>query len=200
MTSWYTHEQGLLQRKQSKSSKHCQTRNQDRRAGTLALLTSKRVVQDRWFNSSLCLHIHIVESSFIYWSIVALQCHAHFCCVTKWISYRYTYTPSPLRVPPTPSPSPPIWVTAEHRTEFCVLYSGSSLDTHFTQLVYICRSRSPNSAHPTPSPGPHVHPLRLYSCPANRFICTIFLDSTNKHYYMMFIFLFLIYFTLYERH
>ena len=43
----------------------------------------------------------------------------------------------------------------------------------------------PNSFYPSPRPCPHVHSLhlRLYSCPANRFICTIFLDSTYMHWY-----------------
>ena len=39
----------------------------------------------------------------------------------------------------------------------------------------------------------------LYSCPANRFICTIFLDSTYIHWYTIFVLLFLTYFTLYDR-
>ena len=41
--------------------------------------------------------------------------------------------------------------------------------------------------------------LRLYSCPANRFIKTIFLDSIYMHEYMVFVFLFLTYFTLNNR-
>ena len=39
--------------------------------------------------------------------------------------------------------------------------------------------------------------LSFYFCFANKFICIIFLDSTCKEYYTVFIFLFLIYFTLY---
>ena len=56
-----------------------------------------------------------------------------------------------------------------------------------------------------PSPSPTVSTacsllLHLYSCPANRFIQTIFLDSTYMHYHMIFGSLFLTYFTLYNRH
>jgi len=39
--------------------------------------------------------------------------------------------------------------------------------------------------------------LSFYFCFANKFICLIFVDSTCKEYYTVFIFLFLIYFTLY---
>ena len=36
-----------------------------------------------------------------------------------------------------------------------------------------------------------------YFCIVNKFICTIFLDSTYKQYYMIFVFLCLTYFTQY---
>ena len=47
---------------------------------------------------------------------------------------------------------------------------------------------------------PHVPSLHLclYSCPGNRFICAIFLDSTYMGWYAIFGFLFLTYFTLYD--
>ena len=44
----------------------------------------------------------------------------------------------------------------------------------------------------TPYEKPHVCSLRLshYSCPTNRFICTIFLDSTYMHKYTLLFFSF----------
>ena len=56
-------------------------------------------------------------------------------------------------------------------------------------LVYICQSQSPNSSyhHPYPATFPPWCPyvcslnLCLCFCPANRFICTIFLGSTYVH-------------------
>ena len=46
---------------------------------------------------------------------------------------------------------------------------------------------------PHPGQYPYVHSLCLclYFCFANKFICIIFLDSTNKQYYMIFVLLFL---------
>ena len=40
--------------------------------------------------------------------------------------------------------------------------------------------------------------LRLHSCPVNRFTSTLFLDSIDKHSYVIFVFLFLTYFALYN--
>jgi len=51
-------------------------------------------------------------------------------------------------------------------------------------IVYICQCYSLNLSHPLfPSLCPQVHSihLHLYSCPANRFISTIFLDSIYMH-------------------
>ena len=49
------------------------------------------------------------------------------------------------------------------------------------------------SLPPTTAPCLHVHSphLRLSSCPGNRFICTVFLDSPHMCWYMIFVFLFL---------
>ena len=56
-------------------------------------------------------------------------------------------------------------------------------------------------------PPPHLSPLVImfvfYTCDSissflNRFICTIFLDSTYKLYHLIFFFLCLTYFTQYD--
>ena len=39
---------------------------------------------------------------FVYWSIIASMCCVSFCCIMKWINYKYTYIPSLLRLPHTP--------------------------------------------------------------------------------------------------
>ena len=51
-------------------------------------------------------------------------------------------------------------------------------------VVYTCQSQTSNSSHPSILPWyPYVGSLHLYLyfCFANRFTCTIFLDSTYIH-------------------
>ena len=54
-----------------------------------------------------------------------------------------------------------------------------------------------------PSPSHCIHQsllcLHLHCCPADRFISTVFLDSMYMCWYMIFVFLFLTYFTLCNR-
>ena len=55
------------------------------------------------------------------------------------------------------------------------------------QCIYVNPSPPVPPTH-LPLPCPHVCSLHLclYSCPASRFVCTIFLDSTYMHWYMVF--------------
>ena len=80
-----------------------------------------------------------------------------------------------LSLLPTPS------VITEH--ELPVLYVSFLLAGHLMMVVYICQSPPPHSSRPPIPLCPHVHSLSLclYSCPANRLICTIFLDSIHLH-------------------
>ena len=95
---------------------------------------------------------------------------------------------------------PLLWVITEHQAELPVQYSSFPLST-VRMAVCICQCCSPNPSHPLLAPlCPHVcflH-LRLCSCPANRSINTIFLDSVYMCLYMLFVFLFLTYFTLWQ--
>ena len=75
-------------------------------------------------------------------------------------------------------------------------------------IMYVCRSQSPNASHPHTFPAwyPYVDTmygfgspcLCLCFCLADKIVYTIFLDSTYMHYYTIFAFLFLTYFTLYD--
>ena len=80
----------------------------------------------------------------------------------------------------------------------------------FPSVVYFMHSINnvyvliPVSQFLPPHPSPPWYPyscsprLCLYFCSSDKIICTIFLDSTYMHYYMIFAFLFLTYFTLYD--
>ena len=123
-----------------------------------------------------------IKFFFFNWGIVALQCCVSFCYTMNWISYMYTYIPSLLDLPPTPTPNPTH--LGHHRAPSWAPCVIQQVPTSYLFYTWQCRYVNPNlSIHPTPPslfPCPHIHSLqlRLYSCPANRFIYTIFLDST----------------------
>ena len=118
--------------------------------------------------------------------------------------YIYPHIPSLLRLPP-PLPIPPLQVVTKHRADFPVLCGCFPLAICFTfGSVYMSMPLSHFvPAYPSPSPCPQVHSLhlRLYSCPAPRFFRTFFffLESIYMCQHMVFVFLFLTYFTLYDR-
>ena len=90
--------------------------------------------------------------------------------------------------------SPPSW-TSSHLPH----PSRSSQSTELSSLCYISGSHCFTHGvytsilichfNPPPHPCPHVHFLHLclFSCPASRFICAIFLDSTYMHQYTIFL-------------
>ena len=105
-----------------------------------------------------------------YWSIIAVQC-----CPTG-ISCKYTYIPSLLSLPPRSIP--PLWVITEHKLS-SLWYTKASHWLAILSMVFVYLAMLLSQFIPPSPPAPlHVCsvPVTL-SCPANRFICTIFLDS-----------------------
>ena len=90
--------------------------------------------------------------------------------------------PSWTFLPPYPSFHPSNSSQSTELSSLC--YTEFPLATYFTNVVCICQSQSPNSSHPPfPSSCPHILSLHLHlcSCPTNKIIYTIFLDSTYIH-------------------
>ena len=124
--------------------------------------------------------------------------------VNQLYVYIYPHIPSLLRLSPT-LPLPPLQVVTKHRADLPVLCGCFPLAISFTfGSVYKCMPLSHFvPGYPSPSICPQVHSLhlRLYSCPAPRFFRTFFffLDSVYMRQHTVFVFLFLTYFTLYDR-
>ena len=91
--------------------------------------------------------------------------------------YIYPHISSLLRLPPTIH-IPPLSLVTKHRADLPVLCGCFPLAIYFTfGSIYKFVSLSHYvPAYPSPSPYPQVHSLhlRLYSCPAPRFIRTSF--------------------------
>ena len=124
--------------------------------------------------------------------------------VNQLYIYIYPHISSLLRLPPTLH-IPPLQVVSKHRADLPMLRGCFPLAIYFT-FGSIYKSMPLSHfvpAYPSPSPCPQVHSLHLclYSCPAPRFFRTIlvfFLDSIYICQHMVFIFLLLTYFTLYD--
>ena len=96
--------------------------------------------------------------------------------------HTHTYVPSLLDLPPRHPP--PHTSRSSQSTKLSSLYHTAG--SHYLHtVVCICQCYSPSLVHPPlPHPGATCWfstSLHLYSCSANRFICTTFLDSTCMH-------------------
>ena len=126
--------------------------------------------------------------------------------VNQLYIYIYPHISSLLHLPPT-RPLPPLQVVTKHRVNLPVLCGCFPLAINFMfGSVYMSLPLSHFvPVYPSPSPYPQVHSLvgiHLYSRLAPRFFVTFFfffLDSIYMCQHTVFVFLFLTYFTLYDR-
>ena len=138
-----------------------------------------------------------------YWKIIGLQYCAGFCHTSTWVSHRYTYVPCILNLPPISSPPHPTsvgfhravgWapcVTQQIPLAICFTYDNAYVSMLLSQFI--------PPIPPVLCPRVCSLCLRLHCCPANGFIRTIFLDAIHMRSYTIFVFLFVTYFTLYNR-
>ena len=142
---------------------------------------------------ALTMHRHQIQTLYVHdliyllifnWSGYSCFTMLCLCCTTKWISYVYTYIPSVWNLSHIP-PSHPSRPSYSIKRSFLCWFLLSLYLTHGSTYMSIPSSQFTPLSFPTPTPAPCPHVcswcLSLYSCPANRFICTIFLDSTYKH-------------------
>ena len=135
-----------------------------------------------------------------YWSLVALQYRVGFCHTWTWLGHRYTYVPSPLNIPPPPTPPHP-----SRLSQSTILSSlHHTANPHWLSMFHMvmCMFQYYSRFVP-PSRPPLCHqvcPLCLHLHPAQQihFQCCL-LDSMYMCQDTMFIFLFLTFFTLYNR-
>ena len=111
--------------------------------------------------------------------------------------------------------APPAWISlalatlphsahlGRHRAPSCVPCAIQQFSLAIISRTVVCMSvLLPQSVPPStsrPVSTSLFSCLHLYSCPANRFISTVFLDSLYMQQYMIFVSFFLTYFTLCNR-
>ena len=100
------------------------------------------------------------------WRIVASKYCVGLCCISRWISHRYTYVRFLLNLPPTSDPFPPLEVVTKPQFEFPESYSKFPSDIYFTYgSVYASMLLSPFlSPSPSSLPSTCVHKSLLYVC------------------------------------
>ena len=105
----------------------------------------------------------------------------------------YIY-PLPLRPPPSPLFHPSGSSQSTELSSLSYAASSSQLSIFAQSSVYMSVLLFVSSSHPLLlllHPQVHSLHLHLYCCPVDRFISTIFLDSTYTCWYLIFRFLFL---------
>jgi len=124
---------------------------------------------------------------------------------STWISYRYTYIPFLLNFPLPPHATllgwfrAPVWVSWDiQQIPIGCLFPLAIYFTYGNVSFHVAFSIHLTVYSPLPM-SISLLSMFLHCCPGNKFFSTIFLDSVYMRKNTIFIFLFLTYFTLYNR-
>ena len=109
-----------------------------------------------------------------------------FCGTTKWITYVYTHTPSLVDLTPGSPSHPPRSPQGTQLSSLCYTVASHWLSLSYSTQMSILVSQFIPPFSCCMTSQVHSPSLCLYSCPANRFICTIFLDSFSRYLFFSF--------------
>ena len=164
-----------------------------------------------WFFCFVLFCFFTAQSSFIFFftSLLEYNCFTMLCQfllynkVNQLYVYIYPHIPSLLGLPPI-LPIPPLQVVTEHQADLTVLCSCFPLAVSHL-VVYIC----PCHSHFVPAYPSPPHDLKsifyiyvfisVLSLGSSETCVCVFLDSIYMCQHTVFVFLFLTYFTLYDR-
>ena len=166
------------------NSENSQSQSQpSHRLSYMSSFLEKIRLQIAWAHFVFFLLLFVCFLQLFLTSLLEYNCFAMLCQfllynkVNQLYVYIYPHIPSLLRLPPT-LPIPSLQMVTKHRADLPVLCGCFPLAIGFT-FGGIYKSMPLSHfvpAHPSPSPCPQVHSLRLHlcSCPATKFIRTIF--------------------------
>ena len=146
-----------------------------------------------------CVILSQISQS-IFFLILEYSCFTVLASVVQWSeSAICTHKSLPVGSPSTTA-SHPSRPSQSAQLSSLPYAAGSHQLFSLHVALHIRQLQSPSASLHCPQ-GPHVRSLclHLYSCPANGFICIIFLGPIHMCSYTIFVFLFLTYFTLYDR-
>ena len=132
-----------------------------------------------WVNFSFYFK-YIFFSTLIFILLLEYNCFAVLCWFLLYnkVSQLYIYTPPPSWAAPH-SRTPALWAVTEPRAQppVCTVASCWLFTRDSVYMPELCSQLVPRPLLPALCPQGHSVRLCLYSRPASRFICTIFLDS-----------------------
>ena len=140
----------------------------------------------RWDFQRVKQFLKILSLSIFDWRIIALQYCFGFCHISTWVSHRCIYIyrlplEPPSRLPPH-LPHLGCYRALDMGSPRHTAISTGGVSLHVVTYVFQCDPlNSPHPLLPCLCPQACFLCLHLHCCPADRFISTIFPDSTYMY-------------------